>query len=111
MAKLVVPMDAACVEAVTVAASNGLILTRSANDSSQYRIAWVTRPEIRDAVTGCSTTNSGWGARLFMRHAFPWKLRPSTMAPTMRHAMGSVTVISGTHMRCDDANRVQYVCA
>ena len=99
-------MDAACVEAVTVAASKGVVSTRSANASNQYRIACVTRPEIRDAATGCSTTKSGGGAKLII-HAFPWKLRPSTMAPTIRHWIGSLTTISGTQTRVADASRVQ----
>jgi hypothetical protein len=37
-------MDAACVEAVTVAVRSGVVLTRSAKANSQYRMACVTRP-------------------------------------------------------------------
>tara|TARA_R110000824_G_C15000334_1_gene656163 strand:- start:320 stop:724 length:405 start_codon:yes stop_codon:yes gene_type:complete len=58
----VAEIDAAWVEAVADAMRFGVVFTRSANASSQYRIACVTRPVMLFCVTGVSTTYSGTAA-------------------------------------------------
>jgi len=60
--KAVAEIDAAWVTAVADATRFGVVFTRSAKESSQYRIACVTRPVMLFCVTGVSTTYSGTAA-------------------------------------------------
>jgi hypothetical protein len=60
--KAVTEIDADWLTAVADATRLGVVFTRSANASSQYRIACVTRPVMLFCVTGVSTTYSGTAA-------------------------------------------------
>tara|TARA_R110000787_G_scaffold45356_2_gene110666 strand:+ start:198 stop:590 length:393 start_codon:yes stop_codon:yes gene_type:complete len=60
--KAVAEIDAAAPFAEADATRLGVVFTRSANASSQYRIDCVTRPVMLFCVTGVSTTYSGTAA-------------------------------------------------